>query len=330
MQDRLSKLLKTKAESATTGPRATFSFLSDYPDFPLVVSPKTAGLIAGEWVKENEELVNQKLNEHGALLLRGFHVDTVEKFQQFIGAFKATPLQYRQRSSPRFEVAENVYHSTTYPADQHINMHSENSYAPQWAMRITFCCIQPAEQQGETPIADNRKVLRLIDPIIREKFQTKGVQYVRNMSAGIGLPWQEVFQTTDRQVVEEECHNGGMAFRWAGADSLSLSWEHQAIYDHPYTQEPVWFNHAFFFNKYALPAEVQASFAADGELPFHTRYGDGSEISAAEIDNIRQAYEQATVRFPWQKGDVLLLDNMLMSHGRSPYKGSRQIIVSMF
>jgi alpha-ketoglutarate-dependent taurine dioxygenase len=330
MQDRLSRLLKTKAEATTNGPLATFSFLPGFPDFPLVASPKSPGLIAGEWIKENEALVNQKLNEYGALLLRGFHIDSVEKFQAFVGAFKAPALQYRQRSSPRFEVAENVYHSTTYPADQHINMHSENSYAPQWAMRITFCCVQPAEEQGETPIADNRKVVQLIDPVIREKFRAKGVQYVRNMAAGIGLPWQEVFQTTDRQAVEAECRGNGMSFRWEEPDSLVLSWQHQAIYDHPYTQEPVWFNHAFFFNKYALPAEVQASFASDEELPFHTHYGDGSEITQQEIENIRQAYEQATVRFPWAKGDVLLLDNMLMSHGRSPYKGSRQILVSMF
>jgi alpha-ketoglutarate-dependent taurine dioxygenase len=330
MQDRLTRLLKTKAESTMNGPRVSFSFLPDHPAFPLVVSPKTPGLILGEWVKENEDALNQKLNAHGALLLRGFHIDSVDKFQQFIGAFKVVPLQYRQRSSPRFAVAENVYHSTTYPADQHINMHSENSYAQQWAMRILFCCVQPAEEEGETPIADNRRVLQLIDPAIREKFLRKGVRYVRNISPGIGLSWQEVFQVTDRAEVEQECRNSGISFQWEGTDKLVLSWDHQAIYDHPYTQEPVWFNHAFFFNKYALPAEVQASFASDGELPFHTYYGDGSEISAEEIENIRQAYAQATIKFPWVKGDVLLLDNMLMAHGRSPYKGSRQILVSMF
>jgi alpha-ketoglutarate-dependent taurine dioxygenase len=31
----------------------------------------------------------------------------------------------------------------------------------------------------------------------------------------------------------------------------------------------------------------------------------------------------------WEKGDVLLLDNMLMSHGRSSFTGERKILVSM-
>ena len=33
--------------------------------------------------------------------------------------------------------------------------------------------------------------------------------------------------------------------------------------------------------------------------------------------------------FPWQQGDLMVLDNMLAAHGRSPYVGARQIAVAM-
>jgi hypothetical protein len=47
------------------------------------------------------------------------------------------------------------------------------------------------------------------------------------------------------------------------------------------------------------------------------------------LDLIRSAYEQTKIKFPWQKNDVLLLDNMLFSHGREPYTGARKVLVGM-
>jgi hypothetical protein len=44
---------------------------------------------------------------------------------------------------------------------------------------------------------------------------------------------------------------------------------------------------------------------------------------------VREAYRQETVTFPWQEGDILMLDNMLVAHGRSPFVGSRKIAVGM-
>jgi len=307
-----------------------FSFFPDTHELPVVIKPAISGLILTQWVKENMDTINQEVAKHGAILFRGFHIDTVDRFQDFINAFGAEPLKYKQRSSPRYEVAENIYHSTTYPADQVINMHSENSYAPTWAMRIVFCCIQPAEQEGETPIADNRLVVKYLSAATREKFLNKGVKYVRNMSKGIGLSWQEVFQTTDRSVVEQECRNSQMDFEWKDDDRLVLSWYNKAIYNHPNTGEEIWFNHAFFFNKYALGDEISSTFESDEQLPFQTYYGDGSEISKEEIEEIRAAYAKASIKFPWEKGDVLFVDNMMVAHGRSAFKGERKIVVSMF
>jgi alpha-ketoglutarate-dependent taurine dioxygenase len=35
------------------------------------------------------------------------------------------------------------------------------------------------------------------------------------------------------------------------------------------------------------------------------------------------------VAFPWQKGDILMVDNMLAAHGREPFTGPRKIMVAM-
>jgi len=44
---------------------------------------------------------------------------------------------------------------------------------------------------------------------------------------------------------------------------------------------------------------------------------------------VREAFEAETVVFRWETGDVLLLDNMLVAHGRRPFKGDRKIVAAL-
>lgn len=65
------------------------------------------------------------------------------------------------------------------------------------------------------------------------------------------------------------------------------------------------------------------------DLPTNTYYGDGSPIEPETLDELRRIYEEETVAFPWQEGDILMLDNMRAAHGRAPYVGPRKILVGM-
>jgi alpha-ketoglutarate-dependent taurine dioxygenase len=94
----------------------------------------------------------------------------------------------------------------------------------------------------------------------------------------------------------------------------------------------LWFEHAAFFHISSLEPAVRDALLAEyktEDLPFNTYYGDGSPIESSVLNEIRDAYRQAAARFPWQEGDVLLIDNMLTSHGREPYEGPRKIVVAM-
>src|SRR4030095_11371146 len=205
--------------------------------------------------------------------------------------------------------------------------HSENTFKPQWPMKIYFYCIEPARQGGETPIVDSRKVHDRIRPDIRERFTRRQIMYMRNYDGAVGLDWQTVFKTDRKADVEAFCLSNGIQFEWQ-ADRLTTRSVCPAVARHPKTMERVWFNQATHWHIYCLGEELKSSLSTifdERRLPRHAYYGDGSPITDAEMQSILEVYRETEVCFPWQKGDVVMLDNMLVSHARNPYAGSRRI-----
>lgn len=309
--------------------------LSSASTLPLVIRPRLRGVDLTGWVQNNQAEFNADLCEHGGLLLRGFDTTTLDTFGRFVNSFGSQPLAYMFRSSPRHELdpgVRNVYNSTIYPKAERINLHNESSYSRTWGMRILFCCLQPAEEGGETPIADSRKVLGAIPAALVQKFREKGVLYQRRLIKDIGMSWQEVFQTTDRKEVEAICHKNEIRYEFINPDHLEISWTKKAIYQHPVSGEETWFNHVLFFNKYARYEELgltPGDAVPEDLIHTDTLFGDGTEISMEEYLSIKQAYQQHTVAFPYEKGDILFLDNMLAAHGRNPFKGERLIATAI-
>ena len=301
-------------------------------DLPLLAEPAAPGVALAPWAAANRKSIEQKLERHGGILFRGFNLQGAEDLDTFIRAVSGESLEYRERSSPRTAVKGNIYTSTDYPANQPIFLHNENSYQQEWPLKIFFFCRQAPGAGGETPIADCRKVMARIAPEIRDRFASRQWMYVRNFGDGFGLAWQTVFQTTDKEAIERHCADKGIATEWKAGNRLRTRAVRRALARHPRTGELVWFNHATFFHVSTLePAVRQALLAEFGEseLPANTYYGDGASIEPEVMDHLREAYRSETVSFPWQQGDLLMLDNMLVAHGRSPYSGSRQILVGM-
>jgi alpha-ketoglutarate-dependent taurine dioxygenase len=312
--------------------RYTVSTLGPGQPLPAVIQASIAGLSLRGWVAGNAPLVRDTLRGAGGILFRGFDVGSPEAFEEAVKALSGRLLEYTYRSTPRRRVAGNIYTSTEYPADRSIPLHNEMAYSRAWPMKLWFYSVTVAASGGETPIADSRKVYARIPAAVRDAFERRRVMYVRNYGPGMDLPWQDVFQTTDRTDVEQMCRDTGIEWEWIGANDLRTRQVCQAVATHPETGERVWFNQAHLFHVSSHDPEVRdlllAQFGEAG-LPRHACYGDGGAIEPEALAAVRDALDAETVRFPWQRGDVMLLDNMLAAHGRGPYVGDRKVLVGM-
>lgn len=326
------KSLRPEAVSVPRGDMVRAGELTPGQPLPLVFEPALEDVDLPDWTRANAPLIQERLREHGAVLFRGFRVETAHDFERF--ALNTCHTLYGENGEhPRETVSGQVYTPVFYPPDKHLLWHNENSFNETWPTKILFCCLTPAATGGETPIVDSRRVYQALDPALRRRFVEKGVMYLRNYADGVGLGWQTVFRTTSREEVERRCREGGFDFEWTrGGEGFRTRCVRPAVINHTQTGEPSWFNQAQHWHVSCLEPEVSRRLRGmfgEQDLPRNCFYGDGSTIEDSVMDEILAVYRELEVCFPWRAGDILLVDNILTAHARNPFEGERKMLVAL-
>lgn len=308
------------------------------PLFVMAASAEGGGAAAPDelaaHVRAHREALRAALHRHGAILFRGFSVENAGAFEEVVRGFAPALRGYQGGDSPRAVVTERVYTSTSYPPSLPIPLHNEMSYSRDYPSIIAFYCEVAPSEEGETPLADCRLALHSISAGLRERLKIKKLRYIQNLSdgAGIGKSWRATFETDDRQAVEALLRARGATFEWKANGALRVSETVEPILSHQQTGEQVLFAQAHLWHVSCLDVRTRSALlklVAEGDLYHHCTYGDGSPLDEADLLEIRSALDNAAVKVPWQRHDVLLVDNVLVAHGRSPFHGERRILVAM-
>jgi alpha-ketoglutarate-dependent taurine dioxygenase len=280
-------------------------------------------------VAERPELIAEWLLEHGAVLFRGFAANSVERFEKFAAALALRRSEYLYRSTPRTAVGDRIFTATEYPADREIPLHNENAYQRTWPLKVGFCCVTPSHSGGATPLADMRRVTQAVGAELVARFGERRIRYVRHYQPYVDLSWQTVFQTQDREAIAQYCSGEGIHHEWLDDETLRTWQICQGTAQHPLTGETLLFNQAHLFHVSSLEPEdfqLLSSTVGPDRLPRNAYYGNGDAIDVRDLDTVRQCLRAHSVPHQWQSGDVLLLDNMRVAHGRQPFKGPRRLL----
>ncbi|HXZ84402.1 MAG TPA: TauD/TfdA family dioxygenase [Myxococcota bacterium] len=300
-----------------------------------------------QWIGGQRAWLRDALLEHGALLFRGFDVRDPQRLAAFLSAASLPLMDYPRGTSPRTEVGPRIYTSTETRPDVAIPLHSEMSYTNLYPEGVAFCCVEVSGEGGATPLADLRGVLARIPREFLDEVGRRGLRYRQIVplvaTATLERTWPAMFGSSERAEVERLAAAQGIRCDWLADGSLSITGQCPALRPHPRSGERVWFNQAHVFhlklfryleNEGVKDAREQAReyaqrHAAAPLEPYACWFGDGGEISEADMAAVRKALDAETRRFDWQPGDLLLLDNFRVAHGREAFRGSRRVLAAL-
>ncbi len=297
--------------------------------FPHVIEAQ--GDLAA-YIGANKGAVDDHLSQAGAVLFRGFDVPDAQAFDAGMAAYGETNFTYAKSLSNavRVNVTERVFTANEAPPETRIHLHHEMAQTPIYPSKLFFYCEIAAGEGGATPLCPSDIVYeRLLteDRSLAKAFEERGVRYSNTMPAaddagsGQGRSWRSTLGVETCDEAEARLSDLGYDWVWQEDETLRVTTPVlQAVRILPDGRKT-------FFNQ--LIAAFRGWSDTRNEATKAVRFGDGELITADHMAAPIALSEDLTYDHAWQAGDVVLVDNFLVMHGRKPFVGKRRVLASL-
>ncbi|KAH7685248.1 Clavaminate synthase-like protein [Dioscorea alata] len=303
--------------------------------FPLtLVPPQRNDMMKNSWkdlvekVKKEKEKLSECLSDYGAILFRGFKVESGEEFEKVVESFGWDEFPY-EGAADRNKVASRIYTANEAPLHVFINFHHEMALIRKFAPKIFFYCLEPAPEGGETAIVRSDVIVEEMEkkvPEVVEKLTGEGFKFVLHTKVPYKhgndddsddtTVWQRMLKTKDKLEAQKR------ALETLACNAVKFNEDGTAEFTYgpmnpikEFNGKRVWFNTILGY---------QTS-ERDGRVAFT----DGTSIPTAATDTYSAVLEANCVDIKWLKGDVLLVDNLAVQHARRVGKPPRSVLVSL-
>ena len=302
--------------------------------FPVTFDTPSESVSIEEWVRQNRVAINPSLKQTGAVLLRGLAMQDPDHFEKFVVSFGLPMFPYKKSLSNavRVNYSERVFTANEAPSQVEIYLHHEMAQTPVSPSVLFFCCISAAEQGGATPLCRSDQLFeafKLSHPKWTEQLVSKGLRYVTRMpavsdeSSGQGRSWYNTLNVSDKDEVEKKLTAMGYEYSWQNNGGLeTLSPLLPGVVE--LTNGGQSFYHQLIAAYRGWPGVRENP--ASGVM-----FGDKTEIPVGLLESLSSMAEDYTTDLHWADGEIAMLNNRMIMHGRRPYSGNRkrQVLVSM-
>lgn len=303
--------------------------------FPYVYALESGNLTLAqsiEWAAQNRRQIADEVGRHGAVLFRGFPIDGANDFDAFIRAFNFDSFTYEESLSNavRINKTELVFTANEAPPDVSIYLHHEMAQTPLFPARLFFCCEIAPDRDGETPLCRSDVLVERLKseaPEFVDACERLGVKYSNVMPgdddphSGQGRSWRSTLSVATRDEAESRLGDLGYSYEWLDGDVLKATTPQLPAVRTLVDGRKVFFNQ--------LIAAFRGWKDTRNDPGKAIRFGDDSPIDAAGMQRAIELADELSFDLAWQAGDVALVDNFLVMHGRRPFQGSRRVLVSL-
>lgn len=303
--------------------------------FPFVYQCDSRGISiedTARWVAVRKDELLDQATRHGAVLFRGFPVRSAEDFDAFVAALSIENFPYRKSLSNavRINRTERVFTANESPPEVNILIHHEMAQTPIYPRWIMFFCEKAADEGGATQICRSdwlyERLAAECPQFIRDCEQ-KGLKYSHVMpgeddaTSGMGRSWGKTLEAGSKEAAEQRLRELNYSFEWLDDNCLRVTTPML-----PAVRE-VAPGRKTFFNQ--LIAAYGGWKDSRNDPADAIRHGDGSKLDANGVQKAIDISEELSFEAEWQDGDVALIDNTVVLHGRRPFGGTRKVLASL-
>ncbi|RSL76521.1 hypothetical protein CEP51_009889 [Fusarium floridanum] len=300
--------------------------------------------------------LQELLDRHGAVLIRGFGHASAKTFSDLVCAAEEArgyhPFEQIGLAGKRTQVAKNIWTANEGSPLTRFYQHNEYSRYTRFPSNIHFYCAKKAPKGGASPIAHSANVYEKVKaeiPELVEEVNKRGLgmkmvfRAPGKESKVNSFNWAGKFsfgqelapgddEATTRDKVEKQVRRLTDDFQWNEDGSLELTQHIPGLRRAPSSGRPVWFNG--LVGRHGITRDIGALdppyIGRDGMTYLPCVYGDNTPIPRKYLDKLIDVIDKEEIHVVLEEGDILFVDNFQVSHGREPWEGDRQILVSMW
>ncbi|OUL26770.1 taurine catabolism dioxygenase TauD [Nostoc sp. T09] len=257
-----------------------------------------------------EEIISL-FNLYGVLLFRGFEVNA-EIFKDFSNLLSTDFIDYSGGAFNRRIINGDKTILSVNDFNSEIKLHGEMYYQKNVPLMLWFFCATPASDKGETIICDGRQFFNELSNSTKELFSKKKLKFTVPMTEEA---WQKKYKIENLNQLQEICKHNDI--------KLTISKDKSIVAEYlcPATIPSKCGNYQVFINS-LLPTKQL--------YPNIIKFEDDSDIPKEVMSEVNEIAERITTEIAWQKGDILMIDNTRVLHGRRAFSDeNREIYIRL-